>query len=325
MPMPMSALLLLLALAQSQADPLPPTITVTGKATLDNASVLRAARSLKAGEYLWAPETAPEGPMLMVISLQTQRAVIYRNGLPIGITTVSSGKPGHETPTGIFTVLQKEQEHYSNLYNSAPMPFMQRLTWDGIALHAGTLPGHAASHGCIRLPAKFARLLYSATKLGMTVVVTNKSALPSIAAAADLIGGKKPIVSPVAMLDAFWQPERSPTGPVSVVVSSADQAMTVIRGGRIIGRTKVVVSKRISHPYLYSYKGAAAGSGGTEQWARVALPGQAIDDELTPADIAIPDEFRAGVTAILATGATVVITPDSLSTTAVNLEDFVIS
>ncbi len=320
----MSALLFLLALAQPQTDPSPPAITVTGKATLDNASVLRAARSLKAGEYLWAPETAPEGPMLMVVSLQTQRAVIYRNGLPIGITTVSSGKPGHETPTGIFTVLQKEQEHYSNLYNSAPMPFMQRLTWDGIALHAGKLPGHAASHGCIRLPDKFARLLYSQTKLGMTVVVTKKSALPSIAAAADLIGSKKGNVPPATKVDSFWQPERSPTGPVSVVISSSDQSMTVIRGGRIIGRTPVMVSRRISHPYLYSYK--AAGSGAVvEQWTRVALPGQSVEDDLAPGDIAIPEDVRARTDAILATGATVVITPDSLSTTAVNLEDFVVS
>jgi hypothetical protein len=315
--------LLFLAAALAQADLPQPTITVTGKISLDNASVLRAARSLKAGEYLWAPEAAPEGPMLMVVSLQTQRAVIYRNGLPIGITTVSSGKPGHETPIGIFTVLQKHKEHHSNLYNGAPMPFMQRLTWDGIALHAGKLPGHAASHGCIRLPEKLASLLYEQTKLGMTVVVTRRSSLPSIAAAADLIGAKKPGAPAAPDLGAFWQPDRSPTGPVSVVISSADHAMTVIRGGRIIGRTQVSVTRPISHPYLYSYK--APSGGAAAQWSRVALPGQSLDDDLHVGDVEVPEPFRSEVNDLVAAGTTVVVTPDTLATTAANLEDFVTS
>src|SRR5436309_4213379 len=151
--MSMFALLAAAVLAPQVSAPEPATVTGTGRATLDNASVLGSAKALKAGEYMWAPQTAPAGPILMVVNLETQRAVVYRNGLPIAITTVSSGKKGHETPTGIFTVLQKEKDYRSNLYNSAPMPFMQRLTWDGIALHAGALPGHAASHGCIRLPA----------------------------------------------------------------------------------------------------------------------------------------------------------------------------
>lgn len=314
---------LVLAWSPPQADLPPPTTTVTAKITLDNASVLRAARSLKAGEFLWAPETAPEGPMLMVVSLQTQRAIIYRNGLPIGITTVSSGKPEHETPVGIFTVLQKEKEHYSNLYNSAPMPFMQRLTWDGIALHAGKLPGHAASHGCIRLPEKFARLLYEQTKLGMTVVVTRRSSLPSIAAAADLIGPGKPGGTAAPDVGAFWQPDRSPAGPVSIVISSADQLMTVIRGGRIIGRTQVSVTRPISHPYLYSYNTQSGGA--AAQWSRVALPGQSAGDDLQAGDVAVPEPFRTEVKNLAAAGTTVVVTPDSLATTAANLKDFVTS
>ncbi len=93
------------------------------------------------GEFIWTPEAVPAGPVVMVISLDEQRAYVYRNGLRIGVSTVSSGKQGKETPTGVFTILQKQKEHKSTLYNAAPMPFMQRLTWDGIALHAGNLPG----------------------------------------------------------------------------------------------------------------------------------------------------------------------------------------
>ena len=85
--------------------------------------------SLKPGDYLWAPDIAPSGPVTVIISLKTQRAYTYRNGVPIGVSTVSTGKRGHATPTGIFMILQKQIEHRSNLYSDAPMPFMQRLTW----------------------------------------------------------------------------------------------------------------------------------------------------------------------------------------------------
>lgn len=303
-------------------DP-PAEITVTAKSTLDNASVLQSARALKPGEFFWAPETAPAGPMLMVVSLETQRAVVYRNGLPIGITTVSSGKPGHETPVGIFTVLQKRKEHYSNLYNRAPMPFMQRLTWDGIALHAGKLPGHAASHGCIRLPDEFAQKLFAATKLGMTVVVTKQASLPSIAAAADLIGAQDASDAGKRMSGAFWEPSRSPSGAVSIVVSTADRSLIAIRGGRIIGRVPVTVARPIRHPYLYSFKEADQSS--VAEWTRITLPGQAADEDLSAGDIKIADQYAAGVSAIITAGSTVVVTPDSLSTAATNLKDFVTS
>ncbi len=102
---------------------------------------VRGPTDLKPGEYLWHPEISPTGPIVLVVSLDEQRAYVYRNGIAIGLTTISSGKAGHETPTGVFTILQKDKDHRSNLY-SAPMPYMQRLTWDGIALHGGSLPGH---------------------------------------------------------------------------------------------------------------------------------------------------------------------------------------
>jgi len=99
---------------------------------------------------------------------------VYRNGVRIGLSTISSGKPGHETPTGVFTILQKKRMHRSNLYNDAPMPFMQRLTWDGIALHAGRIPGQPASHGCVRLPLEFSEQLFEVTDREMTVVIADE-------------------------------------------------------------------------------------------------------------------------------------------------------
>src|SRR5215469_3599562 len=133
---------------------------------------------LKPGEFIWAPQLAPEGPTTVVVSLPAQRAYVYRNGVRIGASTISTGKKGHETPTGVFTILQKHEEHYSNRYNNAPMPYMQRLTWDGIALHAGKLPGYAASHGCVRLPLAFSKALFQETSLGMTVIVTDDRPSP---------------------------------------------------------------------------------------------------------------------------------------------------
>ena len=101
-----------------------------------------------------------------MVSIPLQRAYVYRGGALIGVTTVSTGKPGHRTPTGKFDILQKRAKHFSNLYNNAPMPFMQRLTWGGIALHAGQIPGRPASHGCVRLPLDFARNLFGVTSDG---------------------------------------------------------------------------------------------------------------------------------------------------------------
>ena len=136
-----------------------------------SAAVDKPPRELKAGEWIWTPAAVPAGPLVMVISLDEQLAYVYRNGLRIGVSTVSTGKKGHETPTGVFTILQKHKDHRSNLYDDAPMPFMQRLTWDGVALHAGNLPGYPASHGCIRLPSAFAAKLFAATKVGTEVLI----------------------------------------------------------------------------------------------------------------------------------------------------------
>jgi len=102
-----------------------------------------------------------------------------RNGVRIGRSTVSTGTAGHRTPTGVFTVLQKKVDHESSIYKGAKMPNMQRLTWTGIAMHAGQLPGYPASHGCVRLPEDFAEKLYTVTNLGTTVIISRPAFLTS--------------------------------------------------------------------------------------------------------------------------------------------------
>lgn len=146
-----------------------------GAALLGMALALPAfAQTLAPGEFEWTPEASVAGPIVMIASLPQQQLHVYRNGVRIGVSTISSGKPGHETPTGTFEILEKRRDHRSNLYNNAPMPFMQRLTWDGIALHGGRIPGHPASHGCIRLPHAFAQALFEVTQRGYVVVVADE-------------------------------------------------------------------------------------------------------------------------------------------------------
>jgi hypothetical protein len=128
--------------------------------------------ALAAGAYRWLAQGPFAGPLYMVVSIEQQRIHVYDGDRLIGMARVSTGMKGHRTPTGDFPILQKRQWHRSNLYSNAPMPYMQRLTWDGIALHAGHDPGYPASHGCIRLPYAFARQLFALTKIGTPVEVT---------------------------------------------------------------------------------------------------------------------------------------------------------
>lgn len=117
-------------------------------------------------------------PLFLMVSLRKQRVFVYDAEEKIAEAPISSGTSGHRTPTGIFTILQKRRTHYSNLYDNAPMPNMQRLTWSGVALHAGHLPGYPASHGCVRLPHSFSKKLFSMTEMGTRVVVTQDPVVP---------------------------------------------------------------------------------------------------------------------------------------------------
>jgi len=124
------------------------------------------------------PAPAAAGPLLIAVSLNSQRLTLYSKGTAIAHAPVSTGTDSHPTPTGIFSVIGKEKFHRSNLYSNAPMPFMQRITWSGVALHQGVLPGYPASHGCIRLPNQFSQYLWGTTRIGARVIITRAETVP---------------------------------------------------------------------------------------------------------------------------------------------------
>ena len=128
-------------------------------------------RELKPGQYLWDETARDAGEPRVVVSLEDQLAFLYLGDELAAVSTISSGKPGKDTPTGIFPILEKKPMHRSRKYDNAPMPHMQRLDSYGIALHAGQIPGHPASRGCVRLPAPFAAKLFRITRVGTEVLI----------------------------------------------------------------------------------------------------------------------------------------------------------
>jgi lipoprotein-anchoring transpeptidase ErfK/SrfK len=212
---------------------------------------------LQPGEFRWSPERSPDGPVVVIVSIPAQRAHVYRNGVEIGVTTVSTGAPGHRTPRGVFTILEKEVLHASNRYSDDPMPYMERLTWDGVALHGGDLPGYPASHGCVRLPLRFAELLYGVTRKGTTVVIADDYTSPYEVNHPGLLlpplkgvpaGAGAPV--PLSPGQYTWTPDRAPSGPVTVLISGADRTAYVYRNGIHIGSAGVTIIDE--HPPLQS-------------------------------------------------------------------------
>src|SRR3954470_1859576 len=221
----------------------------------------RQAEKLKPGEWVLKPEVAPSGPVLVYVDLTRQRATVYRNGVRIGVSTISSGKEGHETPTGVFTILEKNVVHHSKTYDDASMPFQQRLTWMGVAMHAGNLPGFPASHGCVRLPMEFAKKLFTVTPMGGTVVIAGGSEDPIKRPAAGVLsptmaGVTKMPAMPLSPDGKFtWNPAAAPTGPVSIIISTKDQQVVVLREGIEIGRAHAVVATQPDQPQVMTLTG----------------------------------------------------------------------
>ena len=292
--------------------------------------------ALKPGQFLWHPEIAPDGPVVLVVSLDQQLAYVYRNGIAIGISTISSGKPGKDTPTGVFTILQKNKDHKSNLYNNAPMPYMQRLTWDGIALHGGTLPGYPASHGCVRLPQPFAAKVYGVTRTGDTVVVSDARAAPTTlvypAVLAPVTAHGLPLAVPEDGGPGYrWDDALAPVGPVGVVVSLADQRIYVLRGGVVIGEAPLALAAGTPefHGTILFVMGEGNGQGASlldpaqpaRNWTAYPILGQteAAGADAVPAahqdllarpsvPLRLPEGFAQRLDAVLVPGVTVLVT-----------------
>lgn len=302
-----------LALIGALATTFLSAVAAAQQVDLGGRSILEVAGQLKPGEFAWAPELSPEGPALAIVNLETQRLVLFRNGVPIAASTVSSGSPGHETPTGVFTILQKNKEHYSSTYNNAPMPNMQRLTKRGIALHAGKLPGYPASHGCVRLPHKFSALLFGATQLGMTVVITEIAAVPQNSGTPDVaiqtVGSSQ---EPLTNAAYEWHPERSTDGVVSVVISLADQRAIVMRDGVEIGSAPVRVGGEVNGAMAYVLR---AWDNSGMHWLKLRFSGPGGAMEVTEDEgknFQAPASFRQAVATVLRPGSVVIVTPESL-------------
>ena len=159
----------------SEAEQPAPTATwqmdTLYKAEAD-AEAIFGKQTLKPGQFMWSKKAdEASGTPFIVVSISDQLAYVYRGDKLVALTTTSTGKRGHQTPVGTFKVTQKRKVHFSSKYNNAPMPYMQRLTDYGIALHAGAIPGYPASHGCVRLPHKFAADLFKVTSVGTTVLI----------------------------------------------------------------------------------------------------------------------------------------------------------
>src|SRR5262249_55495678 len=178
------------------------------------------------------PAKQPSGPLLLAISIGSQRVTVYDNGTPVAVSAVSTGMPGHLTPMGVFSVIQKQRWHHSNLYSNAPMPYMQRITWSGVALHAGVVPGHPASHGCIRLPERFAVRLWGMTKVGARVIVTRGNAAPyeiNHAPLAGFVGISEGAVDDVGAVNG----RSSAANPSAVVVAATGTATADVPGTEV--------------------------------------------------------------------------------------------
>lgn len=279
----------------------------------------RVADQLKPGQWIWAPSIATSGPVLVYVDLSRQLATVYRNGVRIGVSTISTGKDGHETPTGVFTILQKDANHHSNKYNSAPMPFAQRLTWDGVALHAGGLPGYPESHGCVHLPMAFAKALFGITALGVTVVIEGNAANhvtttdASLLVPPDLPGQTVDHAIPQRSLDDqqySWSPQVALSGPLTIIVSKKDQMIVVLRNGKEIGRSVARIDDDDPGSHVISY---TVGKDGKPHWIYVGLPGHDADaghelDEATINRVQMPRQFYAALKAEIRPGATILVT-----------------
>jgi hypothetical protein len=264
--------------------------------------------TLKPGHYVWHPEVSPAGPVVVLVSLPDQILYVYRNGVRIGRSTVSTGKPGKRTPTGVFTVLQKKVRHESSIYKGAQMPHMQRLTWGGIALHAGYLPGYPASAGCVRMPVDFAAKLYSVTGIGTTVIIADNKSAPNHTVRPDLLFSGKTGTS--AAGGFVWTPEKAPKGPVSIIVSTPDRKVYIYRNGVEIGRVTVtgLEAARVSGTYVYSAL-ATVDSVGRRDWISTAsVGGKPPNLKDLVNRISIDSSFLQGVRALITPGTTLVLT-----------------
>src|SRR6266513_4957458 len=293
----------------------------------DGVRVSPETLALKRGQYVWEPERAPEGPLLIVASITEQVAYVYRNGICIARSSVSTGRPGHRTPTGVFTILEKEVHHTSSIYKGAEIPYMERVTWGGIALHAGDLPGYPDSHGCIRLPLKFSKLLFGVTMKGATVIIADEHSAPAETVHPGLFFTQSGEESETEAAGQFeWNPDKSSSGPVSLIVSSADKTVYAYRNGVEIGRAGIPNSQVIlplNNRVFSALEGTDAD--GHLRWVEVTSAGKDSSSQslfLAAQKSQLPAEFLDKAKAVITPGTTIIFTGKPVNPTTQSPTDF---
>jgi hypothetical protein len=283
--------------------------------------------TLNPGEYVWEPERAPEGPLLIIASITEQVAYVYRNGIRIARSSVSTGRPGHPTPTGVFSILEKEVHHTSSIYKGAEMPYMERVTWGGIALHAGDLPGYPDSHGCVRLPLEFSKLLFGVTMKGATVIIADTHSAPSETVHPGLFFTRTGEESePEAAGQFDWNPDKSPSGPVSLIVSSADKTVYVYRNGVEIGRAGIPnsdVVAPLNDRVFSALRGTDAD--GHLRWVQVTAAAKDSSNEslfLAAQKSGLPTQFLAKAREVITPGTTIIFTDKPVDPTTQSHTNF---
>lgn len=301
------------------------TLPVSAEHFTEGKQVPPTTEKLGAGDFVWEPERSTAGPVLIVVSKPEQVAYVYRNGIRIARSSVSTGRPGHPTPVGVFDILEKQKDHKSTIYKGAEMPWMERLTWDGIAMHAGELPGYPASHGCVRLPLEFSKLLYTVTDKGGTVIIADDHSAPRETVHPGMIFSQvtPPAGEPPLKPGEFtWAPEKSASGPVTILVSEPDKVLYVYRNGVEIGRT-VLQRVELTGQHVFSALDKKDDQGKLK-WVRVDGRPERKDPDVSAMarNSAIAEAFLAGVRTVVGPGTTLVFTEKPVNGQTQSAPDF---
>jgi len=311
-------------------------------------------------------ETAekPKGPYQIIISLDRQHLTLYAGSKAIAQSRVSTGQPGHRTPTGVFSVIEKDRWHHSNLYGNAPMYFMQRITWSGVAMHQGIVPNSPASHGCIRLPDSFARQLWGITGIGARVIVAHGEPAPveishpllfvpkrEPAPVADIqaleaaraawtlaeLASKTPLLgasitdwpSTDVPMEAFPAIAARPhkEGPVSVFISRKEGKLFVRKGFEPLFDTPIAIENPGQPLGTYVFTAIAANpDDGSMRWTVVtAAPSGARSGPEAALDrITIPPATRDQISELMSPGASLIVSDQGLSRETGMGTDFIV-
>jgi hypothetical protein len=310
------------------------------------------------------PEFAAKakGPMTIVISLDKQQLTLYANGHEIARSRVSTGTKANPTPTGVFSVIEKDRWHWSNLYDSAPMHFMHRITWSGLALHQGIVPNYPASHGCIRLPEAFVSQLFGVSKLGARVIITRGEATPvDISHAKLFVPAEKPMImsrlnpAPLstASLDAadntlkmaqlvgFKSLAQTATdapaatapdaglkpGPISVFISRKEGKLFVRKGFTPVFETPITIDRATESLGTHVFT-ALSVEEQKVRWNVVSVPSKAGEATLSAAAaldrITIPQDAQERIASLMSTGASLIVSDQGLGPETGKGTDFIV-